>query len=211
MDILFQIHYEWNKELFCLYYQTQNRKYRRILLFFCGAVIIFSFCLCSKIGREMIMTMMILFVCAVILINNIYLRLATYIQMETALKQYGTGKRIMTIKKDEINVLVPESGKKIIVSFIEIMEIGTIKEYCWIRVINQLIFIRKENFVIGDIEDFKRFIKIIYVFLTIFLYLLKCPQSLILSALRAFCFCGKPHISRSIFLYFRYQAWLKSW
>lgn len=53
----------------------------------------------------MIMTMMILFVCAVILINNIYLRLATYIQMETALKQYGTGKRIMTIKKDEINVL----------------------------------------------------------------------------------------------------------
>ena len=53
--------------------------------------------------------------------------------------------------------------------------------------------------------------KIIYVFLTIFLYLLKCPQSLILSALRAFCFCGKPHISRSIFLYFHYQAWLKSW
>ena len=55
------------------------------------------------------------------------------------------------------------------------------------------------------------YIEIIYVFLTIFLYLLKCPQSLILSALRAFCFCGKPHISRSIFLYFRYQAWLKSW
>ena len=55
------------------------------------------------------------------------------------------------------------------------------------------------------------FLEIIYVFLTIFLYLLKCPQSLILSALRAFCFCGKPHISRSIFLYFRYQAWLKSW
>ena len=54
-------------------------------------------------------------------------------------------------------------------------------------------------------------VEIIYVFLTIFLYLLKCPQSLILSALRAFCFCGKPHISRSIFLYFRYQAWLKSW
>ena len=54
-------------------------------------------------------------------------------------------------------------------------------------------------------------VEIIYVFLTIFLYLLKCPQSLILSALRAFCFCGKPHISRSIFLYFHYQAWLKSW
>lgn len=55
------------------------------------------------------------------------------------------------------------------------------------------------------------FKEIIYVFLTIFLYLLKCPQSLILSALRAFFFCGKPYISRSIFLYFRYQAWLKSW
>ena len=54
-------------------------------------------------------------------------------------------------------------------------------------------------------------IQIIYVFLTIFLYLLKCPQSLILSALRAFCFCGKSHIPRSIFLYFRYQSWLKSW
>ena len=61
-------------------------------------------------------------------------------------------------------------------------------------------------------EDFiTKLYEIIYVFLTIFLYLLKCPQSLILSALRAFCFCGKPHISRSIFLYFRYQAWLKSW
>lgn len=58
---------------------------------------------------------------------------------------------------------------------------------------------------------FNNLYKIIYVFLTIFLYLPKCPQSLILSALRAFCFCGKPHISRSIFLYFRYQAWLKSW
>ena len=54
-------------------------------------------------------------------------------------------------------------------------------------------------------------LEIIYVFLTIFLYLLKCPQSLILSALRAFCFCCKPHISRSIFLYFLYQTWLKSW
>ncbi len=53
--------------------------------------------------------------------------------------------------------------------------------------------------------------EIIYVFLTIFLYLLKCPQSLILSALRAFCFCGKPHISRLIFLYFLCQSWLKSW
>lgn len=145
MDILFQIHYEWNKELFCLYYQTPNRKHKRIILFFCGAVIIFSFCLCSKIGREMIMTMMILFVCAVILINNIYLRLATYIQMETALKQYGTGKRIMTIKKDEINVLVPESGKKIIVSFIEIMEIGTIKSIAGFALLINL-FYKKRKF-----------------------------------------------------------------
>ena len=60
-------------------------------------------------------------------------------------------------------------------------------------------------------ENVKDSLEIIYVFLTIFLYLLKCPQSLILSALRAFCFCGKPHISRSIFLYFRYQSWLNSW
>ena len=60
-------------------------------------------------------------------------------------------------------------------------------------------------------QDAKVSHEIIYVFLTIFLYLLKCPQSLILSALRAFCFCGKPHISRSIFLYFLYQTWLKSW
>ena len=60
-------------------------------------------------------------------------------------------------------------------------------------------------------REIKKLKQIIYAFLTIFLYLLKCPQSLILSALRAFCFCGKPHISRSIFLYFRYQTWLKSW
>ena len=68
----------------------------------------------------------------------------------------------------------------------------------------------KENELITLIHEYCVY-EIIYVFLTIFLYLLKCPQSLILSALRAFCFCGKPHISRSIFLYFRYQAWLKSW
>ena len=63
----------------------------------------------------------------------------------------------------------------------------------------------KDTKVAMDLEE------IIYVFLTIFLYLPKCPQSLILSALRAFCFCGKAHIPRSIFLYFRYQSWLKSW
>ena len=63
----------------------------------------------------------------------------------------------------------------------------------------------------NEMNKIYKLTEIIYIFLTIFLYLLKCPQSLILSALRAFCFCGKPHISRSIFLYFRYQAWLKSW
>ena len=63
----------------------------------------------------------------------------------------------------------------------------------------------------GTEEQYAKLKQIIYIFLTIFLYLLKCPQSLILSALRAFYFCGKPHISRSIFLYFRYQTWLKSW
>ena len=73
-------------------------------------------------------------------------------------------------------------------------------------------FCRKTNLkYIATVIRANKFVKIIYAFLTIFLYLLKCPQSLILSALRAFCFCGKPHISRSIFLYFRYQAWLKSW
>ena len=68
-----------------------------------------------------------------------------------------------------------------------------------------------EGLKIPEEEKTKYLYKIIYVFLTIFLYLLKCPQSLILWALRAFCICGKPHISRSIFLYFRYQTWLKSW
>lgn len=73
----------------------------------------------------------------------------------------------------------------------------------------QGVFLSKLGEQIWEYDKYLR--EIIYVFLTIFLYLLKCPQSLILSALRAFCFCGKPHISRSIFLYFRYQAWLKSW
>ena len=102
---------------------------------------------------------------------------------------------------------------------------------CWMLVVFALFFYHDKSVIAGaayesavmgtelwaeetgyrsaKIEDYFR--EIIYVFLNIFLYLLKCPQSLILSALRAFCFCGKPHISRSIFLYFRYQAWLKSW
>ena len=69
-----------------------------------------------------------------------------------------------------------------------------------------LVIVEPDFVIVHDI-----YTEIIYVFLTIFLYLLKCPQSLILSALRAFCFCGKAHIPRSIFLYFRYQSWLKSW
>ena len=69
-----------------------------------------------------------------------------------------------------------------------------------------------KEWTISELEEIiDNYLEIIYVFLTIFLYLLKCPQSLILSALRAFCFCGKSHIPRSIFLYFRYQSWLKSW
>ena len=86
----------------------------------------------------------------------------------------------------------------------------------WSDVLIGLAFVAGGYWLIKTIYQWNRFrrsiyIEIIYVFLTIFLYLLKCPQSLILSALRAFCFCGKPHISRSIFLYFRYQSWLKSW
>ena len=77
-------------------------------------------------------------------------------------------------------------------------------------ILKQMGKIKREE-MINDRKIILKLVEIIYVFLTIFLYLLKCPQSLILSALRAFCFCGKPHISRSIFLYFRYQAWLKSW
>lgn len=160
MDILFQIHYELNKELFCLYYQVSKRKYQRMIAFFGGAVIIFAFCFNTKMRREIIMIMVVLFSCVVILASNIFLRLAAYIQMESAIKKYGTGIRIMTIKNNEINILMPESGKKIIISLIEIMGIGTLNEYCWIRVINQIIFIRQDNFSIGDIEDFKRFIRL---------------------------------------------------
>ena len=80
-------------------------------------------------------------------------------------------------------------------------------DVCYVFTNNQ----GKKLFTALDSKLTQELLEIIYVFLTIFLYLLKCPQSLILSALRAFCFCGKPHISRSIFLYFRYQAWLKSW
>ena len=77
-------------------------------------------------------------------------------------------------------------------------------------ILKQMGKIKREE-MINDRKIILKLVEIIYVFLTIFLYLPKCPQSLILSALRAFCFCGKPRISRSIFLYFPCQSWLKSW
>lgn len=120
-----------------------------------------------------------------------------------------------------------KNGEKIDIDFkiSNLMELQCIKanhlksEHCLTEAFNKIIKYRYEHTFQNEKREINKklkevnsdFIQIIYVFLTIFLYLLKCPQSLILSALRAFCFCGKPHISRSIFLYFRYQAWLKSW
>ena len=49
--------------------------------------------------------------------------------------------------------------------------------------------------------------KIIYHFFLIFLYLIKCPQSLILSALRAFLLSVHVRISGYIFLCFPSQTW----
>ena len=51
------------------------------------------------------------------------------------------------------------------------------------------------------------FDKIIYHFFLIFLYLIKCPQSLILSALRAFLLSVHVRISGYIFLCFPSQTW----
>ena len=98
--------------------------------------------------------------------------------------------------------------KKAVISIVSLLVILVMYKTAVFNGVSSIndIFINKDA-----LEKMYYLSQIIYVFLTIFLYLLKCPQSLILSALRAFCFCGKPHISRSIFLYFRYQAWLKSW
>ena len=95
-----------------------------------------------------------------------------------------------------------------VVMFLNMMDLGVFAE-----TVQKVMDESNNPYYIADEDKIydEELLKIIYVFLTIFLYLPKCPQSLILSALRAFCFCGKPHISRSIFLYFRYQAWLKSW
>ena len=97
-------------------------------------------------------------------------------------------------------------------SYAMVQNISTISKLRVLKPINKydpILNIRVSDEIMTILDN--KLIEIIYAFLTIFLYLLKCPQSLILSALRAFCFCGKPHISRSIFLYFRYQTWLKSW
>ena len=111
-----------------------------------------------------------------------------------------------------------KNGEKIDIDFkiSNLMELQCIKanhlksEHCLTEAFNKIIKYRYEHTFQNEKREINKklkevnsdFIQIIYVFLTIFLYLLKCPQSLILSALRAFCFCGKPHISRSIFLYF---------
>ena len=97
------------------------------------------------------MSTILLLVCVRVLTDIVFPKLSTHIQMNAALKQHGPGIRIMTIKKDGINVLVPESGKKIAISFIEIIEIGMINEHCWIK---------RENFIIGDMENFQKFIKL---------------------------------------------------
>ena len=98
--------------------------------------------------------------------------------------------------------------KKAVISIVSLLVILVMYKTAVFNGVSSIndIFINKDA-----LEKMYYLSQIIYVFLTIFLYLLKCPQSLILSALRAFCFCGKPHISRSIFLYFLYQTWLKSW
>ena len=112
----------------------------------------------------------------------------------------------------KIPALIPEKEKK----YLPIHILGVKNNNKYGTAINMEWLLRdylddeRKIYVYND-RYYKDLLQIIYIFLTIFLYLLKCPQSLILSALRAFCFCGKPHISRSIFLYFRYQAWLKSW
>ena len=86
-------------------------------------------------------------------------------------------------------------------SYAMVQNISTISKLRVLKPINKydpILKIRVSDEIMTILDN--KLDKIIYVFLTIFLYLLKCPQSLILSALRAFCFCGKPHISRSIFL-----------
>lgn len=128
--------------------------------------------------------------------------------------------------KNEIDILLEDFEYELIFgkqSLLLTVEVGTkkiekyYKDNYGDRKAEEFLLKFKKNYQeIKDVSDHQlrrveNLTEIIYVFLTIFLYLLKCPQSLILSALRAFCFCGKPHISRSIFLYFRYQAWLKSW
>ena len=59
-----------------------------------------------------------------------------------------------------------------------------------------------------DLKDIMHiYYKIIYVFLTIFLYLLKCPQSLILSALRAFLFSADTSKQLRFITFSHGQSW----
>lgn len=132
---------------------------------------------------------------------NTYFQNITYIQYNNHLVNAIFIKQIRSIQ----DIKEMETLSFYHLDFIFLIENG---EYMFeLLKYNPLTFVRLSHIE----KDIIHLGEIIYVFLTIFLYLLKCPQSLILSALRAFCFCGKPHISRSIFLYFRYQAWLKSW
>ena len=55
--------------------------------------------------------------------------------------------------------------------------IGSVKGLVLLSVYEDILYIHRANI---DNSYGKQFNKIIYVFLTIFLYLLKCPQSLIL-------------------------------
>lgn len=110
-----------------------------------------------------------------------------------------------------INILIGCSCSAIVVIACEYLEYLRLNKELQNQIDRRLKGLKSCLETLEEPKCLEELVQIIYVFLTIFLYLLKCPQSLILSALRAFCFCGKPHISRSIFLYFLYQTWLKSW
>ena len=123
---------------------------------------------------------------------------------------------ILQVEEDDLDEMMKKIIEDIIRSQIEIIEKEHKKTgFKIVSIFEMVTYDPDEGLTIQVTRAVKPYLKnlieIIYVFLTIFLYLPKCPQSLILSALRAFCFCGKPRISRSIFLYFPCQSWLKSW
>ena len=135
--------------------------------------------------------------------------------LQKVIKMEEEKKEILVIKSDKEWIQYFKARVSGIIPFM-LMEIVVVIAFNYdLRkrkaVVPEIANVLEKCIIVGFIIVNIFFNKIIYVFLTIFLYLLKCPQSLILSALRAFCFCGKAHIPRSIFLYFRYQSWLKSW